>query len=131
MSDLVKVISNKEFSNQELAILNRFKEFQLALIEKDEIKLNEILDDNYELVHMSGKRQNKEEFIGEILDGVLNYYHSTIKNVGIDVKEEIASISADVTLDAKVYGIKGVWTLNTNITLRKINNVWYFFNWDN
>ena len=44
-------------------------EFQKAMIEKDSSKLNEIMDDNYTLTHMSGKTQTKQEYIDEIMDG--------------------------------------------------------------
>lgn len=39
------------------------------MIEKDSSKLNEIMDDNYTLTHMSGKTQTKQEYIDEIMDG--------------------------------------------------------------
>ena len=86
--------------------------------------------DNYTLTHMSGKTQTKQEFIDEIMDGTLNYYKSTINNPDIKVCGENKSIfKADVTLDAKVYGIKGTWTLHSQQTLEKINNKWYISKW--
>ena len=77
MSD-VELISKKSFSDIDSEIIDRFMEFQQALIDKDEAKLNEILTEKYELIHMSGKKQTKQEFIGEIMDGTLNYYKSEI-----------------------------------------------------
>ena len=73
MSD-VELICEKSFSDVDSEILERFIEFQQALIDKDAEKLDEILTEKYELVHMSGKRQTKQEFISEIMDGTLNYY---------------------------------------------------------
>ena len=73
MSD-VELLCEKSFSDVDNEILERFIEFQQALIDKDADKLDEILTDKYELVHMSGKKQTKEEFIAEIMDGPLNYY---------------------------------------------------------
>ena len=77
MSD-VELICEKSFSDVDSEILERFIEFQQALIDKDAEKLDEILTEKYELVHMSGKRQTKQEFISEIMDGTLNYYKSEI-----------------------------------------------------
>lgn len=106
----VELICEKSFSNVDNEIINRFVEFQQALIDKNESKLSEIILDDYQLVHMSGKTQSKEEFIAEVMDGTLNYYKSEILDPTILWDDdENASMIADVTLTAKVYGINGKW----------------------
>lgn len=131
MSD-VEIICDKSFSDVDKEILDRFVEFQQALIDKDEDKLNEILTEKYELVHMSGKRQTKQEFISEIMDGTLNYYKSEIIDPTILWDdEERATLVADVRLTAKVYGTNGKWTLDTTVDFEKVNGKWYFTKWDN
>lgn len=128
----VELICEKLFSDSDNEILDRFIEFQQALIDKDEGKLNEILTEKYELVHMSGKKQSKEEFIGEIMDGTLNYYKSEIIEPTILWDDsERATLIADVTLTAKVYGINGKWTLNTTVDFENVDGKWYFTKWDN
>ncbi len=79
---MAKVIvkNKKELVKSQEEVLERFKEFQRAIIEKDSIKLNEILSENYTLTHMPGKIQTKQGFIDEIMDGTLNYYKSIIGN---------------------------------------------------
>lgn len=130
MSD-VKLNSKKSFSHEDSEILNRFIEFQQALIDKDEDKLNDILTEKYELIHMSGKRQTKEEFISEIMDGTLNYYESEIIDPTILWDDsERPTLVADVTLTAKVYGINGKWTLDTTVDFEKIDGKWNFSKWD-
>lgn len=131
MSD-VELICEKSFSDADNEIINRFIEFQQALIDKDENKLNEILAEKYELVHMSGKKQSKGEFIGEIMNGTLNYYKSEIiEPVILWDDHERATLIADVTLTAKVYGINGKWTLDTTVDFEKVDGEWYFTKWDN
>ena len=131
MSD-VELNCEKTFSEIDCEIINRFIEFQKALIDKDETKLNEIIMDDFELVHMSGKTQTKSEFIGEVMDGTLNYFKSEITDPTILHDDaNTASLIADVTLTAKVYGINGKWTLNTVANFKKIDGEWYFGNWDN
>lgn len=128
----VSVANKGNLNDDQEEILERFIEFQNAMIEKDLDKLNELLDDNYTLTHMSGKTQTKDEYIDEIMDGTLNYYKSIILNPIIIISEEDkALLKADVTLDAKVYGIKGTWTLHSEQTLEKINGTWYLSKWDN
>ncbi|MGX8693596.1 MAG: nuclear transport factor 2 family protein [Methanobrevibacter sp.] len=131
MSD-VELICEKSFSDADNEIIDRFIEFQQALIDKDKIKLNDILTEKYELIHMSGKKQSKEEFIGEIMDGTLNYFKSEIIEPTILWDDnERATLIADVTLTAKVYGFNGKWTLDTTVDFEKIDGEWYFTKWDN
>lgn len=126
----VTVVNNKDLTAEEEEVLERFIEFQKAMIEKDSAKLNEIIDDNYTLTHMSGKTQTKQEYIDEIMDGTLNYYESIIDNPKITIQDGTKAIlKADVTLDAKVYGIKGRWTLDSVQSMEKINGKWYMSKW--
>lgn len=128
----VKLDCEKSFTDVDLEIVNMFIEFQQAIIDKDEDKLDEILSDDYVLVHMSGKRQSKNEFIGEVMEGTLNYYKSEIAEPTIlHDDDDNASLVGDVTLTAKVYGINGKWTLDTVVNFRKIDGVWYISDWDN
>ena len=128
----VNVISNVTLNFQQEEVLERFKEFLKAMIEKDEKKLNEIIDDNYTLTHMSGKTQTKEEFIDDIMKGILNYYNSTIIEPEITIiNDNLTRIIADVELEAKVYGIKGTWTLNTDLSMKKVDNEWLLNVWKN
>ena len=41
------------------------------------------------------------------------------------VNGETATLTADVTLDAKVYGSSGSWTMPVNVKFRKIADKWY------
>jgi len=131
MSD-VTVINHKQLNSSQLEVLEKFKAFQQAMIDKDAEKLNELMDDDYTLTHMSGKVQTKQEYIDDIINGVLNYYHSTIIEPEINILDEKhARFDSDVELDAKVYGIKGTWTLNTCIFLKRIDDGWIMSKWDN
>lgn len=128
----VSVVNKKDLTVDQEEILERFMDFQDAMIEKDSDKLNEIICDNYTLTHMSGKTQTKQEFIDEIMDGTLNYFKSTIDNPDITILEDNKAVfKADVTLDAKVYGMKGTWTLHSRQTMEKIDGRWHISKWDN
>ncbi|WP_292473103.1 nuclear transport factor 2 family protein [Methanosphaera sp.] len=131
MSD-VSLINHSEFDSIQMEVLHKFEEFQQAMIDKDAKMLNSIMDEDYTLIHMSGKIQTKQEYIEDIVNGILNYYHSTIIEPSIVILEEkYAKLNADVELDAKVYGIKGTWTLHTEILMEKIENKWILSKWEN
>lgn len=126
----VSIILNKKLTHKQKEVLESFEEFQIATIEKNSDKLDDIIGESFTLTHMSGKTQTKREFITEIMEGTLNYYKSTIINPKITFNDENhATLLADVELNAKVYGIKGTWTLNTNIEMKKKDNKWIMDNW--
>lgn len=129
MSD-VTLITKDNLTIKQKEILDKFIEFQEAMIQKDSQKLNLIISDDYTLTHMSGKTQTKEDFINEIMNGTLNYYKSHIINPEITIIDETHSIFlADVELTAEVYGIRGTWTLNTNLKMKKKDNKWILYDW--
>lgn len=127
----VEILSNRTFGGVERDVLDCFVEYQQALIDKNEVKLNELMDDNYILTHMSGKKQTKGEFIGEVMDGTLNYFKSEIhdSNILFD-DDENATLISDVTLSARVYGVESKWTINTVMDFKKINGRWIIGKWD-
>lgn len=127
----VEILSNRTFGGVEREVLDCFVEYQQALIDKNEVKLNELMDKNYVLTHMSGKKQTKEEFIGEVMDGTLNYFKSEIHDPNILFDDdENATLISDVTLSARVYGVESKWTINTVMDFKKINGRWIIGKWD-
>ena len=97
-----------------------------TMVDKDMETLNEILDDEIIMTHMSWKQQSKSEFLKEIKDWILNYYWYEIKKEEINVNEDIWYIYAVVTLDAKVYWIPWTWTLSMKIDTKKSEWKWKF-----
>ena len=61
-----------------------YLEFYRAMIAKDLSTLNGLLDNSFVLVHMTGMRQDKQEFIQAVGDGILNYYTAQHDNIQIN-----------------------------------------------
>ena len=114
--------------NDKDRIIALYEMMQQAMIDKDIDALDRIVKDGTIFTHMSGKKQTKAEYFGEIADGTLNYYRYQIKNCEIIVNGDNAVLTADVTLTAKVYGMSGSWTLPVNAHFEKIHNDWLYTN---
>ena len=127
----VELISNQVFNNQENELLNDFIKFIQAMISKDKSGMDSFLDPSFVLIHMSGNEEPKSQFTSDVMGGVLNYFHSKIINPQIKINNNYAEMNADVNLDAKVYGMKGNWTLHSHNTFQKKNGKWYFVRWGN
>ena len=127
----VELISGEAFNNQENELLNDFKAFIQAMISKDKIEMENFLDNSFVLIHMGGNQEPKNHFINDVMEGVLNYYHSKIIEPKIIINNNSAEMNVDINFDAKVYGTKGNWTLHSKNTFVKKNGRWYFVKWGN
>ena len=127
----VELISSQSFNENENELLNFFINFIQAIIKKDKSRMEEFLDSSFVLVHMSGNEEPKNQFINDVMGGVLNYFHSKIINPKIKINNNSGEMVVDVNLDAKVYGMKGNWTLHSKNIFQKKNGKWYFVRWGN
>ncbi len=115
---------NMKKANAEAEVLATYKAIQQAMIDKDIEALDRLYQDGTTFTHMSGKVQTKAEFFGEIADGTLNYYAYDIHAPQITIDGDEATLTASVTLTAKVYGMSGSWTLPVNAHFTKTDGQW-------
>ena len=118
----------KAITGAEAEVLAAYEAIQQAMIDKDIETLNSLYQDGTTFTHMSGKVQTKAEFFGEIADGTLNYFAYDIHDPQITVDGDEATLTASVTLTAKVYGASGSWTLPVNAHFTKIDGRWIAHN---
>lgn len=115
-------------TEEQKEVLAVFEKMQQAMVDKDIDTMYAIVSEDKTFTHMSGKKQTKEEYFGEIEDGTLNYYAYTIHDPKISINNDRASLKADVTLKAKVYGMSGTWTLSVHQNFKKQDTGWILCN---
>ena len=103
-------------TTEERGVYSAYKTINNAMIQKDRAAMERYFDENLTFTHMSGKKQTREEFIGEIMDGTLNYFKVDTKDYSISVDGDTAQMKVTHSLTAKVYGISGCWTMNGDNT---------------
>ena len=130
MSD-VELFCDKSFSGADREIVDRFVEFQNALLEADLDKLNEMLSDDFKLTQGPKKSQIKSELISDINDGSLNFSKSDIMDPTILFDDDSsASLISKVRLTAKVNGRELRWISDTVANFKNIDEIWYIVGWD-
>ena len=96
-----------------------------ASINKDLDKLNEILSDDYILVHMTGMKQSKEDYIESVKSGELAYYESNHESIEVNINGEEATIIGKTKTLASPFGSsKSRWNLRQDLKAKKINGKW-------
>ena len=92
---------------------------------KDEAILRDVLDDSFVLVHMTGMRQSKEEFIQAVLDGTLNYFSAEHENMPVEITGDTATLTGRSYVAAAVFGGgRHNWHLQQKCSLKKTDGVW-------
>ncbi len=89
-------------TKEETAVKNAYIKMCEAMIAKDETGLNEVLDDSFVLVHMTGMRQNKQEFIRAVSGGTLNYFSARHDEILAQVNGDTALLTGRTYVAAAV-----------------------------
>ena len=112
--------------NDEQLIRDVYIKMYEGMITKDEATLREALDDSFVLVHMTGMRQSREEFINAILNGTLNYYSAEHENMPVEISSDgTAVLTGQSYVAAAVFGGgKSNWRLQQKCSLKKVDGAW-------
>ena len=73
-----------------------------AMVQKDMATMNEIHDDDFLLVHMTGSRMNKKEYLDAVKDGTLNYYSMEHDEIFVTVDGDSATLKGKSRVNAAV-----------------------------
>ena len=98
-----------------------------GMVQKNEVLLDRVLDDSFALLHMTGMRQSKGQYIEAIADGTLNYYSEQTDDVNVAIAGDTARIVGQSRVSAAVFGGgKRTWRLQLTIEAVKRGGQWYF-----
>ena len=96
-----------------------------AMIDKDADALRAVLDDGFVLVHMTGLRQSRNEFIRAVTDGTLNYFSCYDDALDVEVHGDTATLTGKSRVEAAVFGGgKHTWRLRQRMTLARCGEIW-------
>ena len=108
-------------------IIQLYKEMYTAMVNKDRAELERVHDDSFVLVHMTGMRQGKQDYISAIMDGTLNYYSASHEDVRVEIDGNSAVLIGRSRVTAAVFGGgKHTWRLQLRFQLVKKNGEWRF-----
>ncbi len=91
------------------------------MVAKDIPVLSALHAEDFELVHMTGIRQNKQEYLHAIQDGTLNYY--SYSDIEIIPQTPSTFIGRCKVLAAVYGGGKHTWRLQFDVELSEDNKI--------
>lgn len=112
------------------AIIELYRQENQAMVDKDIVKLNEILAPSMQLQHMTGYMQPKLEWIDQIQNGEMKYFSSIEENIKETVIEgNSASLVGQNKVMASVWGSQvATWPLQMKMEFTKSNGKWIIAN---
>lgn len=114
---------NSMTDKQQIARL--YEDMLKYMIAKDTVSLGGLFSDDSVLVHMTGHRQPKAEYLREIASGVLNYYSAQTDSVEVTVDGDKARLIGRSRVNAAVYGGgRHTWPLQMDSKLECIGGQW-------
>ncbi|MBP3893249.1 MAG: nuclear transport factor 2 family protein [Atopobiaceae bacterium] len=95
------------------------------MIDRDVARLGGLLDDSFVLVHMTGRRQGKEEFLRCVADGTLAYYDEVEESCPVRVRGDRAQLVGRSLVEASPFGARrSTWRLQQEIDLVRRGDRW-------
>ncbi|MEE3450720.1 MAG: nuclear transport factor 2 family protein [Acutalibacteraceae bacterium] len=108
-------------------IVRLYEDMYHAMVNKDKAELERVHDDSFVLIHMTGMRQSKKEYINAIIVGTLNYFSAVHEDMTIEENGDTAVLTGKSRVTAAVFGGgKHTWRLQLRFQLEKKNGEWYF-----
>ena len=98
-----------------------------ASMRKDADGMVKVLADDYALMHMTGMRQSKRDYIEAVCDGTLNYYSTEHDSIDVRVASsgERAMICSRSRVNAAVFGGgRHTWRLQQDLKVEKRDGAW-------
>ncbi len=106
---------------QVVAITDRLTELMIA---RDLDELNELLDKNFTLTHITGYVQPKAEWLKEIETESMKYYSFQPIKREVEINGDKAQVVQQNILDARIWGTRNNWHLQQIYQLEKRNGDW-------
>lgn len=98
-----------------------------AMIAKDTATLNYVYADEMVLIHTTGMRQSKRQYLDAIADGTLNYYTAVHEQMEVTVEGDRATLTGRSCVTAAVFGGgRHTWPLQLRFQLVKRDGRWQF-----
>lgn len=110
-------------------ITNFIERRNKAMIEKDINTLSSLMAEDLILVHITGTRQTKQEWLNDIANERMRYFKIETKNLKINkIDDNTATATYQSVITANIYGSQGTWTLNINQKFSKTEKGWLWVN---
>ncbi|MGX5654963.1 nuclear transport factor 2 family protein [Geodermatophilus nigrescens] len=106
------------------AVLANYAAQCQAMVAGDADALGALLAEDFTLVHMTGYRQPKAEWLADVRSGAMTYHSMQDVAVSVDVPGDAPVVTARTHTAATIWGATGTWPLQLRITFAQHGTAW-------
>ena len=110
--------------NEERAVAQVVRQQVKGMLEKNYDLLDQVLAPDARLFHITGKVQTKLEWIKQIQLGRMKYFGNREILFQVVVNGNQAQVVTRNELDARIYGFRNTWPLQSKVQLEKRSQGW-------
>ena len=110
--------------NDKSQVLEVTRQLTQLMIDKNTAAMNQILDVDFSLTHITGYVQSKAEWFSEIERERMKYFSFKEVKISIKIDGDKATFVGQNLLDARIWGTRNNWHLQQVMQLEKRNGKW-------
>ena len=111
-------------SDDQAQVVAAYRAMYRGMLERDTELLNDLLDDEYTLTHLTGYVQSKKEWLEQVDSGEMQYHSSQERGQSVDVTGDTAVLVGRNVVDATIWGSRGTWNLQLTTTYERRGGEW-------
>lgn len=116
-------------NDDELQIIQLYREHNQYMVAGDVEQLGMLLDDNFHLTHMTGMVQSKQKWLEEIKTKQMLYFFSIEESVTVNMKNSReADLIGQSKVDASIHGSRNIWPLQLTLHVERVATDWKIMN---
>lgn len=112
----------------EQAVSALVKQLSESMIKRDITTMTKILDKDFTLTHITGYVQPKAEWLNEVALESMKYYSVKEVNHKVKITGQVAEVTIQSLVDARIWGSRNTWRLQQKMRLEKRNEKWIILN---
>ena len=106
------------------AILKVLDQHQAAMVAGSIQGLNDVLDEHFTAIHITGYSQPKAEWLAQIKAGYFKYHSVQPQGTTVSVNGTTATAVRRALVDVTISGSRGTWRLESTTQLARKNGQW-------
>ncbi|MBF7104349.1 nuclear transport factor 2 family protein [Pediococcus pentosaceus] len=95
-----------------------------GMLDKNIASLKQVITPDAKLFHITGDVQSRDEWLKQIRIGRMHYFNNREILFQVKVTNGTAVVISRNELDARIYGFRNIWPLQSRIKLAKIDEHW-------
>lgn len=113
-----------EILTEEQAVAETIRKQVKGMIDGDLDLLKEVISPDAVFYHITGAKQSRDEWLRQIKLGRMHYFGSREILMQATVNGDEARVINRNQLNARIYGFRNTWPLESRAKLRKIDGKW-------